>query len=106
VNRGGSFNDAASNARSANRNDNTPENQNTNLGLRPAKASRDPIAVDRSAAQCTVMPRSASRAAGRSLAAESAGPLRTERIGWVEIKEIHRRRGLPCPQPLATVPVA
>jgi len=44
VNRGGSFNNAASNARSANRNNNTPENRNNNLGLRPAKASHRPIA--------------------------------------------------------------
>jgi formylglycine-generating enzyme required for sulfatase activity len=44
VNRGGSFNNAASNARSANRNNNTPENQNNTLGLRPAKASQRSIA--------------------------------------------------------------
>ncbi len=46
VNRGGSFNNAASNALSANRNNNTPENQNNNLGLRPAKASPRPIAEE------------------------------------------------------------
>lgn len=46
MNRGGSFNNAASNARSANRNNNTPENQNNNLGLRPAKASQGEIAKD------------------------------------------------------------
>jgi hypothetical protein len=45
VNRGGSFNNTASNARSANRNNNTPENRNNNLGLRPAKASPSPIAT-------------------------------------------------------------
>ncbi len=39
VNRGGSFNNTASNARSANRNNNTPANANNNLGLRPVKAS-------------------------------------------------------------------
>jgi len=44
VNRGGSFNNAASNARVSNRNNNTPENQNNNLGLRPAKASHRSIA--------------------------------------------------------------
>jgi hypothetical protein len=37
VNRGGSFNDTAINARSANRNHNTPENRNNDLDLRPAK---------------------------------------------------------------------
>ncbi|MEW6744861.1 MAG: hypothetical protein AB1486_19065 [Planctomycetota bacterium] len=36
VNRGGSFNNVAINARSANRNNNTPENRNNNLGCRPA----------------------------------------------------------------------
>jgi hypothetical protein len=45
VNRGGSFNNTASNARSANRNNNTPENRDNNLGLRPAKASHHPITV-------------------------------------------------------------
>jgi hypothetical protein len=44
VNRGGSFNNAASNARSANRNNNTPENRDNNLGLRPSKATHRPIA--------------------------------------------------------------
>jgi formylglycine-generating enzyme required for sulfatase activity len=34
VNRGGSWNNAASNARSANRNNNTPSNRNNNLGFR------------------------------------------------------------------------
>jgi hypothetical protein len=45
VNRGGSFDNAASNARSANRNDNTPSNADTNLGVRPAKATHRPIAA-------------------------------------------------------------
>jgi hypothetical protein len=45
VNRGGSFDNAASNARSANRNNDTPENADNNLGLRPVKASQCPIAV-------------------------------------------------------------
>ncbi len=44
MNRGGSFNNAASNARSANRNNNTPENRDNNLGLRPSKATHRPIA--------------------------------------------------------------
>jgi hypothetical protein len=38
VNRGGGFNDLAVNARSANRNHDTPSNADDNLGLRPAKA--------------------------------------------------------------------
>lgn len=38
VNRGGSFNDTAVNARSANRNDTTPSNADNDLGVRPAKA--------------------------------------------------------------------
>ena len=42
VNRGGSFNNAAVNARSANRNNNTPSNADNNLGLRPAKTSPPP----------------------------------------------------------------
>lgn len=45
VNRGGSFDNAASNARSANRNNDTPENADNNLGCRPAKASHRPIAA-------------------------------------------------------------
>ncbi|MBT7442518.1 MAG: SUMF1/EgtB/PvdO family nonheme iron enzyme, partial [Methylococcales bacterium] len=36
VNRGGSFNNTASNSRCANRNNNTPGNSNNNLGLRLA----------------------------------------------------------------------
>jgi formylglycine-generating enzyme required for sulfatase activity len=39
VNRGGSFNNLAVNARSANRNNNTPGNRNNNLGVRPASVS-------------------------------------------------------------------
>jgi hypothetical protein len=46
VNRGGSFNNDASNARSANRNNNTPENRNNNLGVRPANVSQRQIAAD------------------------------------------------------------
>jgi hypothetical protein len=34
--RGGSWNNNGRNARSANRNDNAPENRNNNLGFRPA----------------------------------------------------------------------
>ena len=44
MNRGGSFNNTARNARSANRNNNTPENRNNNLGVRPAKATHCLIA--------------------------------------------------------------
>jgi hypothetical protein len=62
VNRGGSFNNTAINARSANRNNNAPSNADNNLGVRPAKASQVQIKADifgvRIAA--TVMPRSAS----------------------------------------------
>jgi hypothetical protein len=36
VNRGGSWNNTAANCRSANRNRNTPENRNNNLGFRIA----------------------------------------------------------------------
>jgi hypothetical protein len=36
VNRGGSWNNTAANCRSANRNRNTPENRNNNLGFRLA----------------------------------------------------------------------
>lgn len=43
VNRGGSFDNAAANARSANRNNNTPSNADDNLGVRPAKAPHRPI---------------------------------------------------------------
>ena len=39
INRGGSFNNPAVNARSANRNNNAPTIRNNNLGLRPAKTS-------------------------------------------------------------------
>ena len=39
MNRGGSFNNPAVNARSANRNNNAPTIRNNNLGLRPAKTS-------------------------------------------------------------------
>ena len=38
VNRGGSWNNDAQNARAANRNSNTPDNRNNNLGLRLARA--------------------------------------------------------------------
>jgi hypothetical protein len=40
VNRGGSYNDRAVNARSANRNRNTPDNRNNNLGARFASFSK------------------------------------------------------------------
>jgi len=44
VNRGGSWNNDADNARAANRNDNDPDNRNDNLGFRLASpgASRLP----------------------------------------------------------------
>ena len=45
VNRGGSFNNPAVNARSANRNNNAPTIRNNNLGLRPAKTSLRQIAT-------------------------------------------------------------
>jgi formylglycine-generating enzyme required for sulfatase activity len=45
VNRGGSFDNPASNARSANRNNDSPSNADDNLGARPAKASQCPIAA-------------------------------------------------------------
>jgi hypothetical protein len=38
VNRGGSWNNNASNCRAANRNRNNPGNRNNNLGFRPAPA--------------------------------------------------------------------
>lgn len=44
MNRGGSWNNNASNCRAANRNRNTPGNRNNNLGFRPAPA---PPAPDR-----------------------------------------------------------
>lgn len=44
VNRGGSWNNNASNCRAANRNRNNPGNRNNNLGFRPAPA---PPALDR-----------------------------------------------------------
>jgi hypothetical protein len=42
VNRGGSFNNAARNARASNRNNNTPTIRNNNLGVRPSKTSPSP----------------------------------------------------------------
>ena len=71
MNRGGSFNNAASNARSANRNNNTPENRNNNLGVRPAKTSHSrariaaAIGVEHTPGpprRALVMPRPTSRA--------------------------------------------
>ncbi|MBU6303703.1 MAG: hypothetical protein KGS60_19320 [Verrucomicrobia bacterium] len=40
VNRGGSWNNNASNCRAANRNRNEPTNRNNNLGFRPACSSQ------------------------------------------------------------------
>lgn len=68
VNRGGSFNNTAVNARSANRNHNTPENRNNNLGVRPSKVSQRQIAAviaDDRSMHCRTeheIPRSTSRA--------------------------------------------
>ena len=45
VNRGGSFNNTARNARSANRNNNAPTIHNNNLGLRPSKVTQRQIAA-------------------------------------------------------------
>jgi hypothetical protein len=45
VNRGGGFDNDASNARSANRNNDAPSNADDNQGVRPAKTSTRPIAV-------------------------------------------------------------
>jgi len=42
VNRGGSWNNVASNARCANRNTNDPSIRNNNLGVRPASPLRSP----------------------------------------------------------------
>jgi len=44
VKRGGSWNNSASNAKSANQNGNTPENRNDDNGVRPSNASLRPIA--------------------------------------------------------------
>jgi len=41
--RGGSFNNNAQNARSANRNNNTPDNRNNNNGFRAASTLRQAI---------------------------------------------------------------
>jgi hypothetical protein len=41
VNRGGSWNNNAQNCRAANRNRNTPDNRNNNLGFRVAAAPRE-----------------------------------------------------------------
>ena len=55
VNRGGNFNNNATNCRSANRNNNNPSNRNNNIGFRPANPSsarrvrpteRTPVACD------------------------------------------------------------
>jgi hypothetical protein len=40
VNRGGSWNNIASNCRTANRNNNSPGNSNNNLGFRLARSSK------------------------------------------------------------------
>lgn len=43
--RGGSWNNNAQNARSANRNNNTPDNRNNNVGFRPAQAQSSAVAA-------------------------------------------------------------
>jgi hypothetical protein len=43
VNRGGSFNNNASNLRASNRNNNSPGNRNNNLGLRCSKTGDNPF---------------------------------------------------------------
>ena len=43
MNRGGSWNNTARNCRSANRNRNSPENRNNNLGFRVARSSADKV---------------------------------------------------------------
>jgi len=45
VNRGGSWNNNARNCRSANRNRNTPENRNNNLGFRVLRSSANGMDV-------------------------------------------------------------
>ena len=65
VNLGGSFDNAARNARSANRNNDTPRllqspRRNHNLGVRLSKTSLRPIAAvvrETIAALCSVMPK-------------------------------------------------
>jgi len=54
VNRGGSWNNNASNARAANRNNNDPANRNNNIGLRVASSRHSPEATClRTRRQCT-----------------------------------------------------
>jgi len=47
VNRGGSWNNDARNCRSANRNNDTPENRNNNLGFRVASSSLESERIHR-----------------------------------------------------------
>jgi len=64
VARGGSFSDTAANARSANRNNNTPSNANNNLGVRPAKTPRRPPAAATGPPEDRDRPRRAPRCPG------------------------------------------
>ena len=43
--RGGSWNNKPRNVRSANRNNNTPDNRNNNIGFRPAQAQQPAVAA-------------------------------------------------------------
>ena len=82
VNRGGSFNNPATNARSANRNNNDPENRNNNLGVRPSKVSHRPIAAATPA--CPAARRAVPgipRPISRSGAAAAAGRIALDRRG-------------------------
>ncbi|MBF2052019.1 MAG: SUMF1/EgtB/PvdO family nonheme iron enzyme [Candidatus Sericytochromatia bacterium] len=61
VNRGGSWNNNARNARSAYRNNNTPDNRNNNLGFRLVRGQSKPVKpYSRMRLPCALMTRSAS----------------------------------------------
>jgi hypothetical protein len=45
--RGGSWNNDGSNCRSANRNNNTPDNRNNNIGFRAVLAAAQPVRLSR-----------------------------------------------------------
>ena len=59
VNRGGSWNNAPVNCRSANRNRNTPDNRNNNLGFRVSLSSAS--AMDFAGTEPTIIPSQTSR---------------------------------------------
>jgi len=52
VKRGGSWNNNAQNARAANRNNNTPDNRNNNIGFRPASSDARPMPGDHGCPAC------------------------------------------------------